>query len=77
MKMKVKRKVLCFILCITLIGNIFPINLVAAEKDVYALTYHVGAYDMFPESDGSISVMIDGNKYYDTTSLACFLDVQV
>lgn len=61
---KVKRKVLSFLLCVALIGNIFPVNSVAAERDVYALTYHVGAYDMFPESDGNISVMIDGKKYY-------------
>lgn len=64
MKINVKRKALSFFLCVALIGNIFPVNSVAAEKDLYALTYHVGAYDMFPESDGSISVMIDGKKYY-------------
>ena len=65
MRVKVKKQVLSFFLCAALIGNIFPVNSVAAaEKDVYALTYHVGVYDMFPESDGSISVTIDGKKYY-------------
>ena len=64
MRVRVKKQILSFLLCAALIGNIFPVNSVAAEKDVYALTYHVGAYDMFPESDGSISVMIDGTKYY-------------
>ena len=42
-----------------------PITAFAVDNnDVYALSYHVGSYDMFPEGDGSISVTIDGTKYF-------------
>ncbi len=65
MDVKIKRKILSSLLFGILIGNIFSVNMVAAkEKNVYVTSYHVGAYDMFPESDGSLSVTLDGKKYY-------------
>lgn len=66
--MKAVKRVLCFLLSLFLVTGIFtslPITAFAVENsDVYALSYRVGAYDMFPESDGSLSVTIDGTKYY-------------
>ena len=62
--MKAKLKILNIILCMILIVNTCAVNLVVAKNKMYVLTYHVGAYDMFPESNGKLSVMIDGEKYY-------------
>ena len=34
------------------------------EKAAYIITYHVGAYDVFTDVEGNMSVTIDGVKYY-------------
>lgn len=64
---KFRKKFYCIFLCYVLFIGVFPVNVnVKAEtkKDVTALTYHVGAYDIFPENDGRLSVTIDDRKYY-------------
>lgn len=66
--MKIKKQGFKTLISILLIISLFtslPITAFAAgDNGVYALTYHVGMYDMFPEGDGSLSVTIDGTKYY-------------
>lgn len=66
--MKIKKQGFKTLISILLIISLFtslPITAFAAgDNGVYALTYHVGMYDVFPEGDGSLSVTIDGTKYY-------------
>lgn len=63
--MKIGKKLLYLFFWGILFSNIFVINLEAeTNKNPYALSYHVGKYDMLPENDGSLSVTIDGTKYY-------------
>lgn len=66
--MKIKKQGFKTLISILLIISLFtslPITAFSAgDNGVYALAYHVGMYDMFPEGDGSRSVTIDGIKYY-------------
>lgn len=66
--MKIKKQGFKTLISILLIISLFtslPITAFAAgDNGLYALTYHVGMYDMFPEGDGSLSATIDGTKYY-------------
>lgn len=64
MNVKIKTKLICFLLCEILLGNILPLNVVvAAENNVYALTYHAGEYSFQTDTNGNVFAYIDGKKY--------------
>ena len=53
------------ILLVVCIFASLPLTTFATEgKAAYIITYHVGAYDVFTDVEGNMSVTIDGVKYY-------------
>ena len=52
--------------CVSILMDALSVNvaLTQDENSLYALSYHVGAYNIFTESNGELSVTIDGTKYY-------------
>lgn len=77
--MKIKKQGFIALISILLIISLFtslPITAFAAgDNNIYALSYHIGAFDVFPESDGSLSVTIDGTKYYYSDDYGNYNDI--
>ena len=75
-KMAYKIKALISILLIISLLTSLQLTTFSAENRVaYIITYHVGAYDVFTDTEGNMSVTIDGVKYYYSDDYGSYDDI--
>ena len=58
------RAFISIFLIVSLLMSLQLTTFSAENRAAYIITYHVGAYDVFTDTEGNMSVTIDGIKYY-------------
>ena len=69
------RALISILLIISLLTSLQLTTFSAENRVAYIITYHVGAYDVFTDTEGNMSVTIDGVKYYYSDDYGSYDDI--